>query len=117
MHAVVDGDENHQPGDRNASYSDENEGRLRMYGVERKVMDWTEKAAEEISNIAFPFVPVRTDGLEVFRGQLRDIIKNSQPRCETCAHWTEMPSYWGRCKQLVITTPPDFGCVQWKEKP
>lgn len=45
------------------------------------------------------------------------IIRNYQPvppRCDSCAHWTEMPSYWGRCKQLVITTPPDFGCVQWR---
>jgi len=62
----------------------------------------SEQIAEDIITKHCPFKP--------------DVVYMPVPRCETCSHATELPSYWIRCRQLNIEAPPDFGCVQWEEK-
>lgn len=85
--------------------------------------DWALEAAKAIQWFVGYSAGEPAEAIE----KLRDIIAKHcpfkpgvaympMPRCETCAHWIELPYYWGRCNPLAIETPPDFGCVQWKAK-
>lgn len=84
--------------------------------------DWLAKAIDEIATEVYetsgPGTGIHVDEMRAIFDKhcpfKTDVAYIPVPRCDSCAHWTGMPSYWGSCKQLVITTPPDFGCVQWR---
>lgn len=48
-----------------------------------------------------------------------DVAYMPVPRCETCHWWSRISDTRGECGQVYQidqSVPPNFGCVEWKEK-